>query len=364
MKRMKWIAAALAALASIACSGTKQKPRDESVPVTVARAEQKNVPVQIRAIGRVQPLTTVDVHALVTGQLTNVFFREGQDVSRGDRLFQIDPRPYQASLAQAEATLARDQAQLRNAESEAARYAELVKKDYVTREEYDRFTSGAAAARAVVAADRAAVENARLQLSYCDIRSPMTGRTGVLQVHIGNIVHPNDQTPLVVINQIAPVYVQFSIPETQLSQVRARGVTTMPVTAMSQNATEALAEGKLSFIDNTVDPTTGTISLKATFANETRALWPGQFVTVALTLQERPNAITVPATAVQTGQKGQYVYVVRQDKSVEMRPVQVAESDQARAVVTGGLTAGETVVTDGQIRLTPKSKVEIKNSAE
>jgi multidrug efflux system membrane fusion protein len=284
MKPMKWTAAAAACVLAIGCGGTKQKPREESIPVTVAQALEKSVPVQIKAIGRVQPLRTVDVHALVTGQLLSVSFQEGQDVAQGARLFLIDPRPYQAALAQAQAALARDEAQLKNAEAEAARYAELVKKDYVTREEYDRFTSGAAAARAVVASDRAAVENARLQLSYCDIRSPMTGRTGGLQVHAGNIIHPNDQTPLVVINQIAPVYVQFSIPETQLAQVRARGENDVPVSAMSQNGTQALAEGKLSFINNEVDPTTGTITLKATFPNQNRALWPGQFVTVAVTL--------------------------------------------------------------------------------
>jgi len=362
MRWMKWTTVAALAIASIGCSSPKQKPRDESVPVTVAVVAQKNVPVQIRAIGRVQPLKTVDVHALVTGQLVSVFFREGQDVAAGDRLFMIDPRPYQATLSQAQATLARDEAQLRNAESEAARYAELVKKDYVTKEEYEKFTSGAAAARAVAAADRAAVENARLQLSYCDIRSPMSGRTGTVQVHAGNIVHPNDQTPLVVINQIAPVYVQFSVPETQLAQIRAKGVSVLPVTAMSQNSTAALAEGKLTFIDNAVDASTGTITLKATFDNKNRALWPGQFVTVALTLQDRPNAITVPSQAVQTGQRGQYVYVVKQDKSVEMRPVQIAESDQIQAIITNGLTPGETVVTDGQLRLTPKSKVEVKNA--
>ena len=359
---MKRLTIALAAISlTVACSGAKQKPRDEKVPVSVAVAEQKDVPTQITAIGSVQPISTVAVKALVGGQLTRVWFREGDDVRREQMLFTIDPRPYQAAVAQAEANLARDQAQLKNAEAEAARYAELVKKDYVTHEEYDKFTSAAAAARAVVASDRAAVENARLQVSYCDIRSPMSGRTGSLQVHAGNIVHPNDQTPLVVINQVAPVYVQFAIPETQLGQVRARGE--MPVTAMSQNGSAALAEGKLSFVDNAVDASTGTITLKATFGNETHALWPGQFVTVALTLKDRPDAITVPATAVQTGQRGQYVYVVKQDKSVEMRNVQVAESDQSQAVVTKGLTPGETVVTDGQLRLTPKSKVEIKNSS-
>lgn len=356
----RWAVAAVTLMA-IGCSGAKQKPRDEAVPVTVAVAEQKNVPLQIRAIGRVEPLRNVEVHALVTGQLMSVLFHEGQDVHLGDRLFLIDPRPYQATLSQAEANLARDEAQARNAESEAARYAELVKKDYVTRSEYEKFMSGAAAARAGVAADRAAVENARLQLSYCDIRSPMDGRTGSLQVHPGSIVHANDPAPLVVINQISPVYVTFAIPETQLARLRARG-NGIPVSATPQQGSSTVATGTLTFLNNTVDAATGTITLKATFANDNRALWPGQFVSVAVTLQERPNAVVVPSQAVQSGQQGQFIYIVKRDKSVEMRPVNVAESDQQEAIITAGVNPGDTVVTDGQLRLTPKSKVEIKNA--
>lgn len=358
----RWTVAAVTLIA-LGCSGTKQKPSDEAVPVTVAVAQEKSVPLQIRAIGRVEPLRTVEVHALVTGQLMSVLFSEGQDVAKGERLFLIDPRPYQATLSQAQANLARDEAQLRNAESQAARYADLVNKDYVTKEEYEKFTSGAAAARAVVAADRAAVETARLQLSYCDIRSPMAGRTGSLQVHAGNIIHANDPSPLVVINQISPVYVTFAIPETQLTPLRARGTSDVPVTALpQQGGTNALATGRLTFLNNTVDAATGTITLKATFANEKRALWPGQFVSVAVTLQERPNAVVVPSQAVQTGQRGQYVYVVKQDKSVEMRPVKVADSDAQQAIITNGINPGDNVVTDGLLRLTPKSKVEVKNA--
>jgi membrane fusion protein, multidrug efflux system len=346
-----------------ACRATKPKPRDEVVPVTVAVAKQKNVPIEIRAIGRVQPLQTVEVHALVTGQLMNVWFREGQDVRRGDRLFTIDPRPYRAELSQAEANLVRDQANLRNAEAEAARYAELVKKDYVTREDYDRYTSAAAAARAVVAADRAAVESARLNVSYCDIRSPMSGRTGGLQVHAGNIVKANDPQALVVINQIRPVYVQFAVPEMQLTPLRARGTANVPVVAMAQQGGPPIATGKLSFINNEVDASTGTITLKATFANDNSALWPGQFVTVAVNLQDRPNAVVVPSQALQTGQRGQYVYVVKQDRSVEMRTVKAGDgTPEQETIIEAGLQAGETIVTDGQLRLTPKSKVEVKQT--
>jgi len=343
-----------------ACSGAKQKPPEERIPVTVAVAQQKDIPLQIRAIGSVQPLATVAVRALAGGQLMNVWFREGDDVARGQRLFTIDPRPYQAALAQAQANLARDEAELRNSQSQAARYGDLVKKDYVTKEEYDKMIAGAEGARAVVAADRAAVETAHLQLSYCDIRSPMAGRTGSLMVHPGNIVHANDTNPLVIINQINPVYVQFAIPEAQLGELRARGMSNVPVTVMPQGGGAAIATGRLSFIDNNVDVTTGTITLKALFDNASRALWPGQYVTVAVTLQDRPNSVVVPSQAVQVGQRGQYVYVVKEDRSVEMRPVKVGEAVNQQSIIESGVAPGETVVTDGQLRLTPKSKVDVK----
>ena len=345
----------------VACTGAKQKPVDEKVPVTVARVEQKSVPMQVRAIGNVLPVSTVAVRALAGGELTRVWFKEGDDVRKGQMLFTIDPRPYEAALAQAEANLARDVANLKNAQAESARYADLVKKDYVTKEEYDRYTSGEEAAKAVVAADRAAADTARLQLEYCNIASPIDGRTGSLMVHAGNIVRANDTTPLVVINQVTPVYVQFSIPEAQLAGLRARGGLGVPVAALPQGRGAPIASGKLTFIDNAVDTTTGTIGLKALFANQDRALWPGQFVTVAMTLQDRPNAVVVPTQAVQTGQRGQYVYVVNADSSVEMRQVSVAEAVNQQTVVNSGVTPGETVVTDGQLRLTPKSHVDVKN---
>jgi membrane fusion protein, multidrug efflux system len=345
----------------VACTGAKQKPADDKVPVTVARVEQKNVPMQIRAIGSVQPVSTVAVRCLVGGQLTRVWFREGDDVRRGQMLFTIDPRPYEATLLQAQANLARDEANQKNAESEAARYAGLVQKDYVTKEDYERMTAGAEAAKATVAADKAAVENARLQLSYCNIAAPIDGRTGSQMVHAGNIVQANAANPLVVINQVTPVYVQFSIPESQLDQVRARGGLGVPVAASPQGGGAPIATGKLTFIDNAVDTATGTSVLKALFPNQNRALWPGSFVTLAMTLQERPNAVVVPSQAVQTGQRGQYVYVVKQDSSVEMRPVKVQESVNQQSIIDSGVTPGETVVTDGQLRLTPKSHVDVKN---
>ena len=362
-QKAEWaLAIIVSTLVLAACSGSKQKTGPETVPVMVAVAAQKNVPLQIRAIGNVQPISTVGLHALVSGELTRVWFREGDDVARGQMLFTVDPRPYEAALAQAQANLARDEAQLRNARSEAARYAELVKKDFVTKEDYETRISTADAMNATVAADRAAVDSAKLQLSYCAIRSPLSGRTGGLMVHAGNIVHPTDSNPMVTINQVTPVYVQFAVPEGQLQEIRARGGKGLPVSAMPQNGGAQIDSGRLTFIDNAVDTATGTIDLKATFSNQSRALWPGQYVTVAMTLADRPNAVVVPSQAVQTGQRGQYVYVVKQDRSVEMRPVKVAESIDQQSIIASGVRPGETVVTDGQIRLTPKSHVEVKNA--
>ncbi|HEX7419675.1 MAG TPA: efflux RND transporter periplasmic adaptor subunit [Thermoanaerobaculia bacterium] len=343
-----------------ACGGKKAKPPDERIPVTVATAQQKDMPVEIRAIGSVQPLQTVAVRALVGGQLTRVWFREGEEVRSGQTLFTIDPRPLQAAFDQVQANVARDEAQLRNAEAERTRYAELVKKDYVTREDFDRISAGADAARAVVAADRAAIENARLQLSYCNIVAPLDGKTGSLQVHAGNIVRANDTIPLVVINEVHPINVQFAVPERDLGSLRT-GAMGMTVVASPQGSGPA-ETGRLTFIDNAVDPTTGTITLKASFSNDDRALWPGQYVNVAVTLSNRPNAIVVPAQALQTSQRGQYVYVVKSDNGVEMRPVAVTQLVDQQAIIEHGVSAGETVVTDGQLKLTPKSKVEIKQS--
>jgi multidrug efflux system membrane fusion protein len=356
------LAAALLAAWVTSCSKPKEKPKEEAVPVTVGKVQQRDVPISVSAIGSVQPLSTVAVKALVNGQLQRVWFGEGEDVTRGQRLFTIDPRPYQATLSEAEANLARDEASLHNAEAQAKRYVELIKKDYVTHEEYDRITSSAESARAVVAADRATIQNAQLQLSYCDIRSPMDGRTGSLLVHAGNLVKANDTASLVTINQVTPVYVNFAVPESALNAIRAHGGSSIPVSATPKESGQAIARGTLSFVDNAVDPQTGTITLKATFPNHDRALWPGQFVNVNLTLQTRAGATVVASRAVQLGQKGQYVYVVRADKGVEMRPVNVFQTVGQDSIIQSGLTPGETVVMDGQLRLTPKSKVEVKQS--
>jgi multidrug efflux system membrane fusion protein len=354
----------LAALALVsACKKSRAAPR-EAVPVTVGTAGRQDVPLEVRAIGHVDPYTTVSLKARVAGEVVKVGFREGQDVQKGSLLFQIDPRPYQATLGEKQAQLERDHAIAKNAQDEVKRYAELVAKDYVTREQYDASRSNAAATLATVKADEAAVENARLLLSYCTVTAPISGRTGRVLVYAGNLVKGNDDNPLVVLNQIQPVSVSFSAPEASLAQIRqhARPGQTLKVTAFASGDPSKQQTGELTFYDNTVDPTTGTVLLKATFPNQNAALWPGEYVDVVLTLATEPNATVVPSQAVQTGQSGQYVYVVKSDLTVESRPVTVSRTRGSLAVVAKGLQPGERVVTDGQLRLSPGAKVEIKPS--
>lgn len=359
-----------------------------AVPVVVADVVQKTIPVQLRAIGNVQAYSTVSVLSQINGEIVRVHFTEGQDVRQGDLLFTIDPRPFEAALRQAEAALlqqraqvqqaeanlARDEAQLENARTQERRYRELVDKEFVAKEQYDQVRTNAEAFEATVRADRAAVnnarastraaeaavENARLQLGYTAIRSPMSGRTGNLLIHQGNVVKANDVgNPLVVITQIHPIYVAFSVPEQYLADIkRYRAAGTVRVEALSQG--KALAQGQLTFVNNTVDPATGTIQLKATFQNTDNTLWPGQFVDVMLTLTTEPNATVVPSQAVQVGQQGSYVFVVKPDLTVEPRPVVVSRTVEGDAVIERGVTPGERVVTDGQVRLFPGAKVEIR----
>jgi multidrug efflux system membrane fusion protein len=347
-----------------ACSGKKaEPPKKPAVPVTVAAVVQKAVPVQIRAIGNVEAYTTVGVKSQIGGVLMRVHFREGQDVSKGVLLFTIDPRPYEAALKQAEANLAKDNAQLENAREEVRRYAELVKKGYVAQEQFDQIRTNSAALDATANADKAAVENAQLQLKYCYIYSPITGRTGSLISYEGNLIKATADTSMVVINQIQPIYVTFSAPEQYLAEIkRYMAIEKVKVEAVIGKDESHPVEGVLTFVDNAVDTTTGTIKLKATFANQERRLWPGLFVNVAVTLTTQPNAVVVPTQAVQTGQSGQYVFVIKDDLTTESRPVVVGRALDGETVVEKGLQPGERVVTDGQLRLVPGSKVDIKNS--
>ncbi len=351
-------AAGLMALAG--CSGGNKGGAPPPVPVTAAKAVKKDVPQTVAAIGSVEPYTSVGVKAQVGGELQRVHFQEGQDVKKGAPLFTIDPRPYQAALKQAEAALARDKAQAQSAEANEKRYAELVKKDYVTRQDYDNAAAQAESLRASVNGDEAAVQNAKLNLGYCTITAPMDCRTSNLLVQQGNLIKAND-VPLLVLNQITPVFVTFSVPEQMLDSVRkAMASGKVPVTAQAEGG--APASGELSLVNNQVDPSTGMVLLKAVFPNEEKLLWPGQFVNVTVTLSTIKDAVVVPPQAVQPGQKGDYVFVVGDGMAVEMRQVKVGQESLSGDVISDGLKPGETVVTDGQLRLYPGAKVEIKDT--
>jgi len=344
------------------CSGNAENtPAQKSAPVTVSMALKKDVPVALKAIGSVEPYNTVSVRARVPGEITRITFKEGQDVSQGDLLFNIDPRPYQAALEGALADLKRDNARLKSAKEDVRRYAELVKKDYVTSQIYDQTVANADALEATVAADQAAVERARLNLDYCTVRAPITGRTGNLLVKLGNVIKADEQ-PVVTINQIMPINVSFSVPEEYLADIqRYTADGTLCVEAAFPNRTEPNFIGELSFINNTVDGSTGTILLKATFPNPDKALWPGQFVNVTLRLATSRSAIVVPSQAIQRGQQGEYVFVVKADMTVESRTILLGQGIDGETVVRKGIEAGEQVVTDGQLRLFPGAKVALMN---
>ncbi len=363
-KRQHWLVVAVLSL-SLFISGCGEKPKAAervTVPVVAATVAQKSVPLELRAIGNVEALSSVSIKAQIDGELTGVHFREGQDVRKGDLLFTIERRPFEAELRRAEATLAKDQAGAANARSSAARAEKLFEEGVMAREQLDQLASAAEATEAIVRADKAALETAKLNLSYTTITSPISGRTGILRVHRGNLVKANDDASvLTTINQIAPIYVNFAVPETYLSDLKrymAKGQ--IRVNAMAPHQEAPLAQGNVTFIDNAVDSTTGTIKLKATFDNGDRKLWPGQFVDVILRLAVQANAITVPSAAVQTGQQGQYVYVIKSDSTVENRNVAVTRTFGEDSIIENGLQPGERVVTDGQLRLQPGAKVEIK----
>lgn len=355
------LAAALGLLLS-GCSEKKAQAPPARIPVTVADVVQKTVPVQVQVIGNVEAFRTVGVKPQITGEIVGVHFTEGQDVRKGQLLFTLDQRPFEADLARYEAALAQDEAKAKNAELEAHRYGNLVQDGVVAKEAADQMQTNHDAMAATVKADRAQVEYSRVQLYYTKIYSPIDGRTGTLMLHLGNVVKANPDNPMVTINQVNPIYVDFALAQQFLPEIKrhmAKGK--LKVAAAIQGEDDKPETGTLSFIDNNVDLTTGTIKLKGTFENKDRRLWPGQFVNVSLTLSEQPNAIVVPTQAIQTGQQGSYVFVIKPDMTADARPVRVARSQEGQAVIESGLEAGEKVVTDGQIRLVPGAKVEIKN---
>lgn len=356
----------IAASVLTACSekesvATAAKAR-EGVPVVVAPVVEKTVPVNLYAIGNVDPYVTVAIKAQVDGQIVRVHFKEGQDVSKGALLFEIDPRPFEDQLQQAQANVVRDQAQQQNALAQARRYEQLLQKQYVSREQYDQIRANLEVAEATVKADEAVVAHAMLQLEYTKIRSPITGRTGKIMIQEGNLVKANDTNPLVVINQVNPVYVTFAVPEHSLDAVREYLKKGTARVSVVRKSTQPVVSGKLVFVDNAVNTTTGTITLRAEFQNAEHALWPGQFVNVNLTLYEQQNAVVVPADAVQTGPKGQYVFVVKPDMTAEMRDVVVERTEGADTVIASGVSPGEQVVTNGQSRLVPGARVSIQSA--
>ena len=358
-----FISAGMAVMLLLSACGEKKQPAVAArVPVTVADVQQKTVAVQVRVIGNVEAYRTVGVKPQITGQIVGVHFSEGQDVKKGELLFTLDPRPFEADLLRAQANLAQDEAKAKNAEIEHERYRKLMEAGVVAKEQAEQMETNDSAMLATVKADRAQVEYARVQLIYTRIYSPIDGRTGNLMLHLGNVVKANPDDPMVTINQLTPIYVTFAVPQQTLPEIKqhmARGK--LQVTANIQGQEDRSEEGTLSFIDNNVDLNTGTIKLKGTFTNTDRRLWPGQYVNVALTLNDEPNAIVVPAQAIVTGQEGPFVFVVKPDLTAEARPVKIERNVDNQAVISSGLSAGERVVTDGQIRLVTGSKVEIKN---
>jgi len=339
-------------------------PAMPPVPVLTAKAVQKDVPVELRAIGTVEAYSTVALKAQVTGPVIAIHFQEGQDVRKGDLLFEIDKRPFEVALQQAEADLARDSARAENSRIQADRLQKLLEQGIASNDQYLTQRADADAQQAAVQSDKAAIENARLNLQYCEIRSPVDGRTGAIMVKPGNLAKANDVPVLVNINQIAPIYVDFSIPEQNLADVKryqAEGRLQVVVLLPGENL--PAEKGALAFVDNAVDNTTGTIHLKALFANPQRKLWPGQFVTSVLTLTTRPRAIVVPSQAVSTSQTGSFVFVVKSDNTAEMREITPGPTVGGETIVEKGLREGETVVTDGQVRLFPGARVTIKTGS-
>ncbi|HYY60915.1 MAG TPA: efflux RND transporter periplasmic adaptor subunit, partial [Burkholderiales bacterium] len=340
--------------------GRKAAKGPPSVPVTVATVLKETVPVQLAAIGNVEAYSTVALKARVDGQIVEVNFKEGAPVKKGEVLFRIDPRPYDAALRQAQANALRDAAARDQARSQERRYQELLEKNFVSKEAYAQIRTNAETAAAGAKASEAALEQARLNLEYCTIRSPLEGFVGKVLLQAGNLVKANDVNPLVVINQVRPIYVNFAVPEQSLPEVRKRMADApLEVEVLPADPKQSHPKGQLIFVDNAVDPSTGTIRLRAQFTNEDAALWPGQFVNVSVRLYDEADALIIPSTAVQSGPEGPYVYVVSEEMTAELRRISVRRTEGERTIVANGVAPGERVVTRGQLRLGPKVRVQI-----
>ncbi len=350
---------AIAAIHLIRGSKAAIQASAAAVPVTAATVALKTVPVQLSAIGNVEPYTSVAVKARVDGQIVAVGFKEGDEVRQGAMLFEIDRRPFAAALRQAEANLQKDKALLDHAAEQEARYKDLLQKNFISADAYEQIRTNAETAAATVDADRAAIESARLSLDYCTIRSPVTGYAGRILIQQGNLVKANDTNPLVTINQVVPIYVSFALPEQTIPDIRKyRAEGALRVQAAIGKSGAPIG-GKLASLDNTADAATGTIRLRAEFPNLDKALWPGQFVNVVVTLYEQKDAVVAPSAALQNGPNGQYVFVVKPDLTVEMREIKVDRTVGDDTVVASGLKPGETIVTAGQLRLAPGVHVSV-----
>jgi multidrug efflux system membrane fusion protein len=361
--RLAALGAVFGAVLGGACAKSEIPPKPP-VPVTVTVASIGAAPYIVEANGVVEPKQTVAVQAQVGGVLTSVLFKEGDEVKKGQVLFQIDPVPYRAVLQQAQAVLARDQAQFENAQRDADRYAALAQKDFVTRSQADQASSTAAALKAVLAADRANVESAQFNLGNATVRAPVAGKTGAIQVRQGNLARTGTSAPLVVINQIHPILVRFAVPERELALVQQYSREGALTARVQPNLVGSrLVEGKLSFVDNGVDTTTGNVTLKAQFENQDNLLWPGQFVPVSLELYVQHDALLVPTQAVQSGQDGLFVFVIDDKNRAQMQPVTVTRASGDNSVIASGLKAGTRIVLDGQSRLSIGATVEIKQAA-
>jgi len=368
MKRYCNLLLITVAMASLTACGKKDQAQAANAsarpaaPVVVAVAEQRDVPVQLSAIGNVESYQTVQIRSQVNGQIQSIFFKEGQDVHKGQLLFQLDKKPFQADLEKAQGMLQHDEAQAANSRLQAERYNVLEMQGVASKEQADQVRAQAKADASAVYADKAAVDAARVQLQYTDIKAPIDARTGALLMNVGNLVKANDTPFLVQLNQVTPIYATFSIPENQLDAVRKFAAGNLKVLAFPKDQNTNPAEGKLTFIDNGVDMQTGTVKLKATFANKDRRLWPGQYVDVVLNLSTRKQAVLVPTKAIQTGQQGQYVYVVTPQSTAESRNVETSGTYQNSTVIAGGVSAGEKVVVDGQLRVAPNAKVLVQST--
>jgi membrane fusion protein, multidrug efflux system len=338
---------------------TAQMPAP-AVPVTAGTVTAQDVPVYLQGIGTVQAYNMVTVKTRVDGQIVRVDFKEGQEVKEGDPLFQIDPRPYQAALEQAQAAKQKDEAQLVGAKLDLDRYSKLLGTGYQTRQSYDQQTALVAQLQAAIKGDQATIDNAELNLGYADIRSPIDGRLGARLVDKGNLVHTSDNTALVTITELKPIFVSFTLPQDTLDEIRRQQQQApLAVRAYSSDGSTLLSEGKLTLIDNSIDQTTGTIHLKARFDNADERLWPGEFVSLRVILKVRPNVATVPAQTVEEGPDGHFAYIIKPDNTVERRAVDVAAIQDGIAVITKGLSPGDRVVVEGQYRLTDGARVRI-----